>query len=574
MKEGIVNELGREGNKRTVMAALDGIVRTLEETAVNSESRFPGRERKVLNLSPDKLREAKDDISLVGQSLGLNERQVLLFAAIMELGGGSNVGAQQLSSYFDVSYIKFLSYHPDLQELMDMWLVDMDVHGSSGNFYTVNADALDSIVRTNSYRRPKTAGLNTMAILRRIGKLLERRDDGALDDDGLLRHLDTLISDNPTTSISKAFSKHSIENLNRYERITFYVMCSRYFDCHDDMIGWHNIEDYVSESGMDTLRVMYVNEDLSMQREGLMVYSSDNGVIDKTYFKISDGVKAEIFADAGGLQPKRSPLQGRMACGDIVRKELFYEDEDGRRVSELKALLTDKGYRRICTALRKNGMRTGLTCLFYGAPGTGKTETVYQLAKECRRDIYPVDVTKLRDCYVGESEKNVKALFDNYRQAVQNSKVAPILLFNEADAIFGIRPEGARNGVDKMENSVQNIILQEMEKLDGILIATTNLTDNLDKAFERRFLYKLKFNRPSERTMAKIWLSMIPSLTREQAGRLASAFSLSGGQIENVARKRLMHSIITGSTPDFTAIEEWCRDEWIGEISSRRKIGF
>ena len=65
---------------------------------------------------------------------------------------------------------------------------------------------------------------------------------------------------------------------------------------------------------------------------------------------------------------------------------------------------------------------------------------------------------------------------------------APILLFNEADAIFGIRQEGATRAVDKMENSIQNIILQEMEKLDGILIATTNLTTNLDKAFERRFL--------------------------------------------------------------------------------------
>lgn len=564
-----------EKTTKTVMEALDCIVRTLEETATSSDDdRFPGRERKVLNLSPAKLLEAKDDLNIVGQALGLTERQVLLFAAIMELGGGSDVGTQQLSSYFGVSYIKFLSYHPDLQELLDRWLVDVSNHGHSGEYYTINSDALDSIVRNGSYVRPKTEGLNTMSILRRIGKLLERRGDGALDDTRLLRQLDGLIGDNPSTSISSAFYRHSVDKLIECERIAFYVMCSRYFDCQDDMVGWHDIEDYVSESDLDMLRVMYVKENLAMQRKGLMVYSSDNGVIDKTYFKISDGVKAEIFADAGGLQSKKSPLQGKMAYGDIVRKELFYEGEDGKRVSELKSLLTDKGYRRIYTALKKNGMRTGLTCLFYGAPGTGKTETVYQLARECHRDIYPVDVTKLRDCYVGESEKNVKALFDNYRQAVQNSKVAPILLFNEADAIFGIRPEGARSGVDKMENSVQNIILQEMEKLDGILIATTNLTDNLDKAFERRFLYKLKFNRPSESTMAKIWLSMIPSLTKEQADRLSSSFSFSGGQIENVTRKRLMHSIITGSTPDFATLEEWCRDELIVETASRRKIGF
>ncbi len=556
------------------MEALDGIVRTLEVTAVNSEDRFPGRESKVLNLSAAKLKEAGDDLNLVCRALELSERQVLLFAAIMELGGGSDVGSQQLASYFDVSFIRFMSYHPDIQELLDRWLVDVSSRGHSGDFYSINADALDSIVRTGAYRRPETAGLGTIAILRRIGKLLERRDDGALDDERLVRQLDSLVESNPDTSVSAAFRKYSVGRLHRPERITFYVMCSRYFDCQDDMIGWHNIEDYVSESDMDTLRSLYVHEALRMQTKGLITYASESGVIDKTYFKIKDSIKEEIFADSGGIQQKRSPLQGMIACNGIVKKELFYEDEDGKRVSELKALLMDKGYRRICTALKKNGMRTGLTCLFYGAPGTGKTETVYQLAKACRRDIYSVDVTKLRDCYVGESEKNVKALFDNYRQAVKNSKVAPILLFNEADAIFGIRPEGARSGVDKMENSVQNIILQEMENLEGILIATTNLTDNLDKAFERRFLYKLKFNRPSERTMSKIWLSMIPDLTQEQADRLASSFSFSGGQIENVTRKRLMHSIISGSVPDFGTLEAWCRDEKIGDVSARRKVGF
>lgn len=112
--------------------------------------------------------------------------------------------------------------------------------------------------------------------------------------------------------------------------------------------------------------------------------------------------------------------------------------------------------------------------------------------------------------WVGESEKNIKAIFDRYREHVKNSKVAPILLFNEADAVIGKRREGAEKAVDKMENSIQNIILQEMETLDGIMIATTNLEQNMDKAFERRFLYKIKFNKPSVEARMNIWRSMIP----------------------------------------------------------------
>ena len=103
-----------------------------------------------------------------------------------------------------------------------------------------------------------------------------------------------------------------------------------------------------------------------------------------------------------------------------------------------------------------------------------------------------VNISEIKSMWVGESEKNIKQVFDNYRAMVNDSQTTPILLFNEADAIIGKRQEGTLRSVDKMENSIQNIILQEMEMLDGILIATTNLAQNMDKAFERRFLYKIK----------------------------------------------------------------------------------
>lgn len=104
------------------------------------------------------------------------------------------------------------------------------------------------------------------------------------------------------------------------------------------------------------------------------------------------------------------------------------------------------------------------------------------------RDLIQVNVSEVKSMWVGESEKNIKGIFDDYKQKVKQSVKAPILLFNEADAIIGKRQVGAERAVEKMENSIQNIILQEIEQLDGILIATTNLAENMDKAFERRFL--------------------------------------------------------------------------------------
>ena len=184
------------------------------------------------------------------------------------------------------------------------------------------------------------------------------------------------------------------------------------------------------------------------------------------------------------------------------------------------------------------------------------------------------DVSKLKSMWVGESEKNLKRLFTSYKKLVQNSSVTPILLFNEADAIFGIRKSGAEGAVDKMENSLQNIILQEMEDLKGILIATTNLTENLDKAFERRFLYKVKFSNPSVDVKCQIWNAMMPELPESDAHFLAEKFDFSGGQIENVVRKKTIQTILTGQEPEMKALLTFCCEEMIGTRNQQRKIGF
>jgi SpoVK/Ycf46/Vps4 family AAA+-type ATPase len=212
--------------------------------------------------------------------------------------------------------------------------------------------------------------------------------------------------------------------------------------------------------------------------------------------------------------------------------------------------------------------------LFYGAPGTGKTETALQLSRKTSRDILQVNVSELRDKYVGESEKRVKALFDNYRKTVASSKIAPILLFNEADAIISKRTENIARSVDKMENALQNIILQEIETLEGILIATTNLTANMDKAFERRFLYKVEFNAPTTEAKCAIWKSMMPSLSDEDARLLATEYKFSGGQIENIARKHTIAQILTEGDITLNDIRLICNEELLDKSHTRRPIGF
>ena len=152
--------------------------------------------------------------------------------------------------------------------------------------------------------------------------------------------------------------------------------------------------------------------------------------------------------------------------------------------------------------------------------------------------------------------------------------ITPILLFNEADAVIGKRQEGAERAVEKMENSIQNIILQEMENLDGILIATTNLVQNMDKAFERRFLYKIKFEKPTLEARINIWHEMIPALSESDTQTLASKYDFSGGQIENIARHYAINNILYGSQINtIETLISHCENERL-ETKEAKRIGF
>lgn len=113
-----------------------------------------------------------------------------------------------------------------------------------------------------------------------------------------------------------------------------------------------------------------------------------------------------------------------------------------------------------------------------------------------------------------------------------------------------------------------------MESLEGIMIATTNLTQNLDKAFERRFLYKIEFSKPNVDAKLAIWRSMMPSLSEEVASELASSYDFSGGQIENIARKRTVEMIIDGNEPEIEMLHSYCQCEHLHQTQKRNKIGY
>lgn len=322
--------------------------------------------------------------------------------------------------------------------------------------------------------------------------------------------------------------------------------------------------------------------DNSLLDEGIFELIPNESFGTPTRFRLTDRAKENLQLNEVGKYKSDMARRNLVAADSITAKQLYFNSSEQEQFDRLWNLLMPGTFHAVCNNLKSNGLRQGFACLFHGSPGTGKTESVYQLARKTGRDIMRVDIAQSKSMWYGESEKRIQAIFDHYRSIVRDCKVAPILLFNEADAILGSRKTiVGQNPINKTENAMQNILLQEIERLDGILIATTNLTQNLDKAFERRFLYKIEFRRPMTDARKHIWMSMFPGLTEQESLTLAQEFDLSGGQIENVVRKSIvdhMLNIASESNSEWTLLSNlrrYCREEAsYSNDSNRRRVGF
>ncbi|EOC4479958.1 ATP-binding protein, partial [Campylobacter coli] len=147
--------------------------------------------------------------------------------------------------------------------------------------------------------------------------------------------------------------------------------------------------------------------------------------------------------------------------------------------------------------------------IFYGPAGTGKTMSALAMAKSMKKTVLSFDCSKILSKWVGESEQNVRKIFDTYKNIVQTCKQSPILLLNEADQFLSTRVESS-SGSDKMHNQMQNIFLEQIERFNGVIIATTNFLESLDSAFSRRFDYKIEFKKPDFKDRLKMWEKFLP----------------------------------------------------------------
>ena len=353
------------------------------------------------------------------------------------------------------------------------------------------------------------------------------------------------------------------------DRFLFYMVCHECME--DDTFALSDLSCIYPKAQAVRESHMFKAEEHPLQK-GKLVECSKQGFFDQSVLTLTDNGKRLFFGDDARNFMEKMGDRDFFLPEKIVERKLYFNEPVQAQLDLLQRSLEEEHYRALCKHLEDRGMQKGVAVLLYGPPGTGKTESVMQIAKATGRAIYHVDISSTKSCWFGESEKLIKNVFKKYEDICEHSEKRPVLLFNEADGIFSKRKDSDASNVAQTENTIQNIILEEMERLDGILIATTNMADNLDGAFERRFLFKIKFDKPTLEARKSIWLSKMPTIPDDDARILADAFVFSGGEIDNIVRKATIMEVINGAVPDLPELMRLCHEEKIR--GDRGRIGF
>lgn len=516
------------------------------------------------------------ELTLLSDYFNLSKRQTLLVAIIFALHHEiDSVSLKDLMNHFDCNPLKIFEYSDDFEQLCEKGILKK---GRFNNFtkitgnrdqFSVHEDISEAILK--SLPMPTIIQDEMDDIVSLLGRLYEAGKECA-DEDMSVKHLVEYTAE----MLSANTHFPLIKKINSFD-----------FDEEDSYIYLSLIWKTLSgHSAVDLERTLSIyNSRIRRQRKMQQFLSAESILVKNELVEIAKGglfndveikltdYSLSIVEECGvQISLPKNKREDIIIPDEITYRELIFDPSAMSQLSTLENMLKEAAFKETQERLASKGLPKGIAVLLHGAPGTGKTEVVRQLAKQTGREIMKVDISNSKSAWFGESEKIVKRIFTDYKAYAEESELSPILLFNEADAIISTRKEMAHSSIGRTENTMQNIILEELENFEGILMATTNLVKHMDAAFERRFLFKVQFQKPSAAIRMRIWNAKLRQLNTDESRLLAAQFDFSGGQIDNIVRKKEIHEIISGRPASFENIILFCNEESM--IATRVPIGF
>lgn len=502
----------------------------------------------------------------------LNKIQIWILCMVCERYAANDTSFEMrnFSEILDVSAMSIMNWKKEVEFLIDKGFFKWDIDGKEFK----PADIfMNSLYENTGFEAEPQKQIDDIVFLSHVGYGFSNRRANDRSVRSVQREMAGYEKKCEDLDVVKRV-KAELEELE--DRIFLYDIAYDVIRCSDSSLNI-TIEDLYDGAMRYSVAGRMMDESDILFKKGLLEFTSKGNLSDAS-ITLTSKAKKLVFGDKAFLFEDTLDEKLLIMSDSIKAKKLFYSKQNQKEIDRLRNALQDETLKKIQKRLEAQGLPSGVAVLLYGAPGTGKTESVLQIARETCRNVVHVDISETKSAWFGESEKRIKKIFTSYRNVCEicrkKGEKIPILLFNEADAIISKRKDSSAGNCAQTENAIQNIILEELENLDGIFIATTNLVVNMDGAFERRFLFKVKFENPSVESKTFIWKDKLSWLDENQAKGFACDYDFSGGQIDNIVRKITMNEVITGERPSMSEIHEMCRNERIENEKHGCKIGF
>ena len=545
-----------------------------KQTVRNLEIIFDSSKKSKLEYSGDKLVESA--IQSTSKLFGISHVQSCLFAIIFMFNIDDNeISSERLINFLDLKITDYFDIKGDIELLVSKNLIKYKRENGGKNLYNssfnVNQKVIDAIFNNGSIdealAQPELDFIQFCSHVKRRVQNNSYKDKSVFE---LCEQITELENKNINLSPIKYLKENKIEI---EERIVLYSLIDSLTDNEHRI----NLMSLLKEifGAVDSISIassiIAGNQDIEQKK---LVEIESKGFVEDATISLTNKAKDLLLGNSANLyKVKVDTKHNLIRCESIQEKQLFFNEKLKGELDFFKASIKKENLVKLKTKLSESKIKKSIVTIFEGIPGSGKTESCYQIAKELGYDLFVLDFTQMKSTYYSETQTLVKKSFTEFREVCKSSERPVIMVINECDGLLHQRiSTGDGQSSDHTENEIQTILLEEFEKSNDIIILTTNLMNSIDVAFYRRFLFKIRFDNPDKSTMKKIYKSKLNWLTEEQLEEL-SYIQLSGGEVDNVVTKVLINEVINSKKSTIYDILEFCKQEKVDKKKTT-KLGF
>ena len=401
---------------------------------------------------PDPVREAA--ITYLQERLNLSRIQVLILTFVLypsvKYSGGRNCDMDDLANLLHVHPLRVLQLNNEFNTLDERgYIVNAKRH--DGWSLSMVGEAREALTNDMPFDPQILKLENNFDFLSRANRFI--KDGRQNDEDGaIVKNINRLMAQNQQLSVVQ-----NLQNIKGEAEMWFMLQMMTTLAIEaDSYVSSGDLSQMLPDRTVRVILKQIKDATHPFAQDGYIELRNQAGQVQQGEWVLShEGWLAMLGSqeEVDSIVPKEDEdenINMLTSYKQLAQRPLYFSGKTEEQVQTLTNLLHEEQLAKVRQALKTHNMPLGFCCLFYGAPGTGKTELVQQLAIATQRDLFQVNIATLRDKYVGESEKQLKRIFDKYRSLVRTQEHAPILFFNEADAIFGNRMENTQRSVDKM----------------------------------------------------------------------------------------------------------------------------